>query len=78
MTLELSDTERLLRDTFRSYFTRELEPHVPAMENGSMLPYPLMRPMHQALGLDALLGRPRRDAAGVKTGNDGAEDGSSG
>ena len=69
MTLELSDTERLLRDTFRSYFTRELEPHVPAMENGSMLPYPLMRPMHQALGLDALLSRTPRDGSGDTNGD---------
>jgi len=65
MDLELTDTERLLRDTFRSYFTREIEPHVPAMESGSMLPYELMRPMHQALGLDALLSRkPRGDEGG--------------
>ena len=59
MDLELTDTERMLRDTFRGYFTREIEPHVPAMESGAMLPYPLMRPMHAALGLDALLSRPR-------------------
>ncbi len=59
--MELSETERLLRDTFRSYFTREIEPHVPAMESGAMLPYPLMRPMHDALGLDALLSRAPRE-----------------
>ena len=70
MHLELSDTERLLRDTFRSYFTRELEPHVPAMENGSMLPYQLMRPMHQALGLDAL-NRTRRNPDDDGGGADG-------
>lgn len=58
--MQLTDTERLLRDTFRSYFTREIEPHVPAMESGAMLPYPLMRPMHEALGLDALLSRAPR------------------
>ncbi len=67
--MQLTDTERLLRDTFRNYFTREIEPHVPAMESGALLPYPLMRPMHEALGLDALLsrtpraGRGREDAA---------------
>lgn len=62
--MQLTETERLLRDTFRGYFTREIEPHVPAMESGAMLPYPLMRPMHDALGLDALLSRaPRRDRA---------------
>jgi alkylation response protein AidB-like acyl-CoA dehydrogenase len=61
MDLELTDAERLLRDTFREYFRRELDPHVPAMESGAMLPYELMRPMHQALGLDAMLSRTARD-----------------
>jgi alkylation response protein AidB-like acyl-CoA dehydrogenase len=55
--LELNDTERMLRDTFRGWFTTELEPAVPAMERGELLPYPLMRTMHQTLGLDAMLPR---------------------
>lgn len=57
MDLDLNDTERMLRDTFRGWFTTELEPHVPAMERGELLPYPLMRTMHQTLGLDAMLPR---------------------
>jgi alkylation response protein AidB-like acyl-CoA dehydrogenase len=62
MELELTDTERLLRDTFRDYFTRAIEPHVAAMESGTMLPYELMRPMHDALGLDSMLSRtPKAD-----------------
>jgi alkylation response protein AidB-like acyl-CoA dehydrogenase len=61
MELELNDTERLLRDTFRAYFARELEPNVPAMERGELLPYALMRPMHDALGLDAMLSRAGRE-----------------
>jgi alkylation response protein AidB-like acyl-CoA dehydrogenase len=64
MEFELTDTERMLRDTFRGYFTREIEPHVPKMESGEMLPYGLMRDMHQALGLEAMLPRLRTgDAA---------------
>src|SRR2546422_10118796 len=55
MELELTDTERMLHDTFRSFFTREIEPHVPAMERGEILPYDLMRHMHRTLGLDAML-----------------------
>ncbi len=55
MQLELSDTERMLRDTFRAYFTAEIEPAVPAMERGELLPYDLMRAMHRTLGLDAML-----------------------
>lgn len=68
--LELPDTERLVRDTFRAWFTNELVPAVPAMEDGSQLPYELMRTMHRALGLDAMLPSargdrpPREDGAG--------------
>jgi hypothetical protein len=65
MELELNDTERMLRDTFRGFFTREVEPHVVAMESGGLLPYDLMRHMHRSLGLDAMLPRPRGgDVAG--------------
>lgn len=55
MELDLTDTERMLRETFRAYFTAELDPHVPAMERGELLPYDLMRDMHRTLGLDAML-----------------------
>src|SRR5258706_12271320 len=70
MDLETTDTERLLRDTFRSWFTGELAPAVPAMEDGTLLPHDLMRPMHCALGLDAMLprpdgGRPQGDPEGA-------------
>lgn len=58
MDLELNDTERMLRDTFRGWFTSELEPHVPAMERGELLPYDLMRTMHRTLGLEAMVPRP--------------------
>ncbi|MGH3056300.1 MAG: acyl-CoA dehydrogenase family protein, partial [Gaiellaceae bacterium] len=58
MELELTDTERMLRDTFRGYFMREIDPHVPQMERGELLPYDLMRDMHRTLGLDAMLPRP--------------------
>ena len=53
----LTDTERLLRDTFRGWFTTELAPQGPAMEDGTVTPYALMRTMHRALGLDAMLAR---------------------
>jgi alkylation response protein AidB-like acyl-CoA dehydrogenase len=65
MDLELTDTERMLRDTFRAYFTAEIEPHVAAMERGELLPYPLMRDMHRTLGLDAMLA-PVGGAAGAR------------
>jgi alkylation response protein AidB-like acyl-CoA dehydrogenase len=54
MELELTDEQRLERDTFRRWFTTELEPRVPEMERGELLPYGLMRDMHVGLGLEAL------------------------
>jgi len=55
MELELNDIERTLRDTFRAYFTREIEPHVGRMESGELLPFDLMRDMHRTLGIDGLV-----------------------
>jgi alkylation response protein AidB-like acyl-CoA dehydrogenase len=82
MERELTETERMLRDTFRGYFTREIEPHVPKMERLEVLPYDLMRDMHRTLGLDAVLpqarvrdesgGGPRSDAAGTGLGGNTA------
>ena len=56
MELELTDDQRLQRDTFRRYFATEIEPRVAAMESGELLPYPLMRDMQDRLGLEALAG----------------------
>ncbi|MFI5395574.1 MAG: acyl-CoA dehydrogenase family protein [Candidatus Binatia bacterium] len=82
MELELTETERMLRDTFRGYFAREIEPHVPKMERLEVLPYDLMRDMHRTLGLDAVLPQarvrdqsscePRGDAAGTGLGGNTA------
>ena len=62
MDTELTETERLLRDTFRGWFTGVLAPEVPAMEDGTTTPYALMRTMHRTLGLDAMLTRTTGDA----------------
>lgn len=82
MERELTETERMVRDTFRGYFIREIEPHVPKMERLEVLPYDLMRDMHRTLGLDAVLpqarvrdesdGGPRSDAAGTGLGGNTA------
>jgi alkylation response protein AidB-like acyl-CoA dehydrogenase len=71
MDLELTDVERMLRDTFRGYFTREIEPHVPKMESGELLPYDLMRQMQRSLGLDAMLVK----SLSSKSGSEGATGG---
>jgi len=75
MELELTDTERMLRDTFRAFFTREVEPHVPAMERGELAPYDLMRHMHRTLGLDALLPRMRGSSDARPSTSEPAADG---
>jgi alkylation response protein AidB-like acyl-CoA dehydrogenase len=72
MDTELTDTERLLRDTFRGWFTSELGPQVAAMEDGTVTPYALMRTMHRTLGLDAMLTRP---TGGTTRGSDAAMSG---
>jgi alkylation response protein AidB-like acyl-CoA dehydrogenase len=71
MERELTDTERMLRDTFRSYFAREIDPYVPQMERGELLPYDLMRAMHRTLGLDAIYHpRVRSHVAGASAASD--------
>lgn len=56
MEWQVGPTERMIRDTFRTYFREQLEPLVPAMEDGEELPYAFMRRMHRELGLDTFLG----------------------
>lgn len=52
MQIQLSETQRLIRDTIRTYMTRELDPHVPAMEAEEIPPYGPIRAMVCELGLD--------------------------
>jgi len=47
---ELTETQRLIRDTVRQYMTREIEPLVPEMESGALLPYEPARKMVRELG----------------------------
>jgi len=71
----LDPTERMLRDTFRTYFQQQLEPLVPAMERGEELPYPFMRRMHQELGLDSFIGTGGSSKSGDRSQRDLATDG---
>lgn len=75
MDSNLDPTERMLRDTFRTYFQEQLEPLVPAMERGEELPYPFMRRMHQELGLDSFLGTGGSSKSGDRSQPDLATDG---
>jgi alkylation response protein AidB-like acyl-CoA dehydrogenase len=51
--MELTETERAVRDQFRRFMTTELEPKTGAFESGAELPYALMRKMIGELGLAA-------------------------
>ena len=75
MDWNLDPTERMLRDTFRTYFQQQLEPLVPAMERGEELPYPFMRRMHQELGLDSFIGTGGSSKSGDRSQPDLATDG---
>ena len=75
MDWNLDPTERMLRDTFRTYFQQQLEPLVPAMERGEELPYPFMRRMHQELGLDSFIGTGGSSKSGDRSQRDLATDG---
>jgi len=49
--MELTEAQRTIRDQFRRFMQRELEPLTPALESGEALPYPLMKQMVGELGL---------------------------
>jgi len=51
MESEFNDTQLLIQKTLRDYFTREIEPLVPDMENGELLCYEPIRKMMRDLGL---------------------------
>lgn len=52
MDISLTDTQRTIRHTIRRYLEREIEPLVPKMEAGELLPYEPLRKMTRELGLD--------------------------
>lgn len=51
MESEFNETQLLIQKTLRDYFTREIEPLVPDMENGKLLCYEPIRKMLRDLGL---------------------------
>ena len=51
MELELTETQAMIRGAIRDYLVRELEPLVPQLEDGSLLPFEPLRKMAATLGL---------------------------
>lgn len=51
MPLELNENQRLIKQTFRRFMEKEVEPHVEAMEEGRETSFPLIKKMVQDLDL---------------------------
>src|SRR6476659_917639 len=52
--LEWSDVDIAVRDAVREFVDKEIRPHVDALESGEMEPYPIIRKLFAAFGIDAL------------------------
>jgi alkylation response protein AidB-like acyl-CoA dehydrogenase len=87
--LEWSDVDIAVRDAVREFVDKEVRPHVDALESGEMEPYPIIRKLFAAFGIDALardslekrLARMRDGTAkssGTSGGMFGGDDGSAG
>src|SRR4051794_1418366 len=51
--MRFDETQLAIRDNFRRFMTKNLEPVTYALESGALLPYPLMKRMIDELGLAA-------------------------
>ncbi|MGW4245307.1 acyl-CoA dehydrogenase family protein [Nocardia sp. NPDC004722] len=51
---EWSETDELIRGAVRGFIDKELRPHLDALDNGDMLPYPIIRKLFSEFGIDAL------------------------
>nr|WP_304112309.1 acyl-CoA dehydrogenase family protein [Mycolicibacterium bacteremicum] len=52
--LEWSDVDIAVRDAVREFVDKEIRPHVDALESGDMEPYPIVRKLFAAFGIDAM------------------------
>jgi alkylation response protein AidB-like acyl-CoA dehydrogenase len=52
--LEWSDVDIAVRDAVREFVDKEIRPHVDDLESGEMPPYPIVRKLFSAFGIDAM------------------------
>ncbi|MDO3638000.1 acyl-CoA dehydrogenase family protein [Mycolicibacterium arseniciresistens] len=52
--LDWSDVDIAVRDAVREFVDKEIRPHVDALESGEMEPYPIIRKLFAAFGIDAM------------------------
>jgi hypothetical protein len=77
--LEWSDVDIAVRDAVRDFVDREVRPHVDALESGDMEPYPVIRKLFTAFGIDALARESlEKRLARMREGAEKSESGSSG
>ncbi|MBV9486078.1 MAG: acyl-CoA dehydrogenase family protein [Frankiaceae bacterium] len=49
-----SDTELAIQEAIREFADKEIRPHADALEDGEMLPYPIIRKLFSTFGVDAM------------------------
>lgn len=52
--LEWSDVDIAVRDAVREFVDKEIRPHIDALESGDLEPYPIVRKLFAAFGIDAM------------------------
>jgi alkylation response protein AidB-like acyl-CoA dehydrogenase len=52
--LEWSDVDIAVRDAVREFVDKEIRPNIDALESGDMEPYPIVRKLFSAFGIDAM------------------------
>jgi alkylation response protein AidB-like acyl-CoA dehydrogenase len=52
--IEWSDVDLAVRDAVRQFIDKEVRPHIDALEDGEMEPYPIIRKLFSTFGIDAM------------------------
>jgi alkylation response protein AidB-like acyl-CoA dehydrogenase len=52
--IEWSDVDLAVRDAVRQFIDKEIRPNVDALESGELAPYPIVRKLFAAFGIDAM------------------------
>ncbi|VFA95426.1 Acyl-CoA dehydrogenase, short-chain specific [Nocardia farcinica] len=53
---EWSETDEMIRQAVRGFIDKEVRPHLDALEDGTMSPYPIARKLFVEFGIDAMAG----------------------
>lgn len=69
---QLSDQQRMIQDMLREYITREIQPHVEAMEEGTLSSLELSRKLYNTIGLADII-RPSLEKLAKKRENNAEE-----